>query len=290
MTAVRAGAAIDVAAVGKRYGQRRGSANVALRDVNLSVQSGEFVSLVGASGCGKTSLIRMIGGLAPYSTGSITIDGDPVRGVPKRLGFVFQDAALMPWRSVRENVAMGLNEISKSLSKSDARSRVHEQLELVGLTKFADYYPRQLSGGMKQRAGLARALVSAPSLLLMDEPFGALDAFTRLRLQEELALIVSESNTTTVFVTHDVDEAVFLSDRIAVMSASPGTVKEVVTVDLPRPRLRRQGLLDNRRAAELRDHVLRLVMEDQDHQHGSGDQDPDSVGSNGVRADEVPTA
>jgi NitT/TauT family transport system ATP-binding protein len=210
----------------------------------------------------------MIGGLAPYNAGSITIDGQQVRGVPKRLGFVFQDAALMPWRSVRANVAMGLNEVAKSLTKSERLSRVDEQLELVGLAKYADYYPRQLSGGMKQRAGLARALVSGPGLLLMDEPFGALDAFTRLRLQEELALIVSKASTTTVFVTHDVDEAVFLSDRIAVMSASPGTIKEVVTVDLERPRLRRQGLLDNRRAAELRDHVLRLVMQDQDLKQG----------------------
>jgi ABC-type nitrate/sulfonate/bicarbonate transport system ATPase subunit len=263
MAAIQSGAAIDVVAVDKRYGQRRGTANVALRNVNLQVRSGEFVSLVGASGCGKTSLIRMIGGLAPYSAGSIKIDGKPVRGVPERLGFVFQDAALMPWRSVRDNVTMGLNEIANTLSKKESRARVDEQLELVGLTKYGDYYPRQLSGGMKQRVGLARALVSGPNLLLMDEPFGALDAFTRLRLQEELAQIVSRTNTTTVFVTHDVDEAVFLSDRIAVMSASPGTVKEIVPVDLPRPRLGRQGLLDNRRAAELRDHVLRLVMQDQ---------------------------
>jgi NitT/TauT family transport system ATP-binding protein len=264
MTTTQSGAAIDVVAVGKRYAQRRGTANVALRNVNLSVKSGEFVSLVGASGCGKTSLIRMIGGLAPYSGGSITIDNNPVRGVPKRLGFVFQDAALMPWLSVRDNVTMGLNEIAGTLSKKDSRARVDEQLELVGLTKHGHFFPRQLSGGMKQRVGLARALVSGPTLLLMDEPFGALDAFTRLRLQEELALIVSKANTTTLFVTHDVDEAVFLSDRIAVMSASPGTIKEIVTVDLPRPRLGRQGLLDNHRAAELRDHVLRLVMEDQD--------------------------
>jgi NitT/TauT family transport system ATP-binding protein len=268
MTATQPGAAIDIVAVGKLYAQRRGTANVALRNVNLRVQSGEFVSLVGASGCGKTSLIRMVGGLAPYNAGSISIDGNPVRGVPKRLGFVFQDAALMPWKTVRDNVTMGLNEIAKTLSKQESRAKVAEQLELVGLSKYADYYPRQLSGGMKQRAGLARALVSGPSLLLMDEPFGALDAFTRLRLQEELALIVSKANTTTLFVTHDVDEAVFLSDRIAVMSASPGTVKEIVSVDLPRPRLRRQGLLDNRRAAELRDHVLRLVMEDQDGKLG----------------------
>ena len=268
MTATQSGAAIDIVAVHKRYANRRHTANVALRDVTMNVKSGEFVSLVGASGCGKTSLIRMVGGLSPYSAGSIEIDGDPVRGVPKHLGFVFQDAALMPWRSVRENVRMGLNEVAKTLSKSDTRARVDEQLELVGLTKYADYYPRQLSGGMKQRVGLARALVSGPSLLLMDEPFGALDAFTRLHLQEELAVIVSRTNTTTMFVTHDVDEAVFLSDRIAVMSASPGTIKEMVTVDLPRPRLGRQGLLDNHRAAELRDHVLRLVMEDQDAKHG----------------------
>lgn len=264
MTATQSGAAIEIVAVHKRYARRRGTANVALRDVNLNVNSGEFVSLVGASGCGKTSLIRMVGGLAPYSAGSISIDGNLVRGVPKRLGFVFQDAALMPWLSVRENVAMGLNEVSKSLSKTDSRAQVQEQLALVGLTQYGDYLPRQLSGGMKQRVGLARALVSRPNLLLMDEPFGALDAFTRLRLQEELAAIVSRANTTTMFVTHDVDEAVFLSDRIAVMSASPGTIKEIVTVDLPRPRLGRQGLLDNQRAAELRDHVLRLVMEDQD--------------------------
>jgi NitT/TauT family transport system ATP-binding protein len=190
------------------------------------------------------------------------VAGEVVHGVPKRLGFVFQDAALMPWRTVRENVAMGLNETGAKLGRKAVRDRVDAHLELVGLADYATYYPGQMSGGMRQRAGLARALVSEPDLLLMDEPFGALDAFTRLRLQEELAGIVSRARTTTVFVTHDVDEAVFLSDRIIVMSAAPGTVKEVVPVDLPRPRLQRQRLLDNRRAAELRDHVLRLVIEE----------------------------
>jgi ABC-type nitrate/sulfonate/bicarbonate transport system ATPase subunit len=262
------GAAIEITAVSKRYQQRSGSANVTLRDVNLTVAAGEFVSLVGASGCGKTTLIRMIAGLAPYSSGRIMVAGEVVRGVPKRLGFVFQDAALMPWRTVRENVAMGLNETGARLTKKDVRARVDAQLELVGLAESAGYYPRQLSGGMRQRAGLARALVSEPDLLLMDEPFGALDAFTRLRLQEELAGIVVRSATTTVFVTHDVDEAVFLSDRIVVMSTAPGTVREIVPVDLPKPRLRRQRLLDNRRAAELRDHVLRLVI---DERHGAAD-------------------
>ncbi|QRP48663.1 ABC transporter ATP-binding protein [Amycolatopsis sp. FDAARGOS 1241] len=262
MTHATTGATVVVSRVGKRYSRRRGSANVTLRNVNLQIASGEFVSLVGASGCGKTTLIRMIAGLAPYSSGSITVDGAVVRGVPKRLGFVFQDAALMPWRTLRDNVVMGLNETGADLDRRTVQAKVAEKLALVGLTEYAGYYPRQLSGGMKQRAGLARALVSEPDLLLMDEPFGALDAFTRLRLQEELAAIVAGSNTTTVFVTHDVDEAVFLSDRIVVLTPSPGTVKEIVSVDLPKPRLRRQGLLDNRRAAELRDHVLRLVIED----------------------------
>ncbi|MCU1615209.1 MAG: putative transporter ATP-binding protein [Frankiales bacterium] len=259
----RQGATVDIVGVSKSFNQRSDSARVVLRDVNLTVRSGEFVSIVGASGCGKTTLIRMVAGLAPYSSGMIRVGDTIVKGVPKRLGFVFQDAALMPWRTVRANVAMGLNETGALLSKADARTKVEEAMGLVGLSAFADYYPGQLSGGMKQRAGLARALVSEPDLMLMDEPFGALDAFTRLRLQEELAAIVARTTTTTMFVTHDVDEAVFLSDRIVVMSTSPGTVKDIIEVDLPRPRLRREGLLDNRRAAELRDQVLGLVIEDQ---------------------------
>jgi NitT/TauT family transport system ATP-binding protein len=262
MNASTGGATIELIGVSKRYSLRRTSANVVLRDVNLTVRAGEFLSVVGASGCGKTTLIRMIAGLAPYSSGQIQVNGQLVTGVPKRLGFVFQDAALMPWRTVRANVAMGLNEI-KELDRHSARERVDTQLELVGLTAYADYYPAQLSGGMRQRAGLARALVSEPDLLLMDEPFGALDAFTRLRLQEELALLVSRTSMTTVFVTHDVDEAVFLSDRIVVMATAPGTIREIVDVDLPRPRLGRQGLLENPRATALRDHVLSLVIKDQ---------------------------
>jgi NitT/TauT family transport system ATP-binding protein len=205
----------------------------------------------------------MIGGLAPYNPGVIKVAGKVVKGVPKRLGFVFQDAALMPWRTVRANVATGLNETGKGLDRQTIKAKVEDAIRLVGLDRFADYYPAQLSGGMKQRAGLARALVGEPDLLLMDEPFGALDAFTRLRLQEELAAIVTRTSATTVFVTHDVDEAVFLSDRIVVMSTAPGTVREVVTVDLERPRLRRQGMLENQRAAHLRDHVLGLVIADQ---------------------------
>jgi NitT/TauT family transport system ATP-binding protein len=262
-TVSRRGATVDIVGVSKRYNQRSNSAHVVLRDVNLHVRSGEFVSVVGASGCGKTTLIRMIAGLAPYNGGTIRVGDTVVKGVPKRLGFVFQDAALMPWRTVRANVAMGLNETGTQLRKADARTKVEEAMALVGLSAFADYYPGQLSGGMRQRAGLARALVSEPDLMLMDEPFGALDAFTRLRLQEELAAIVARTTTTTIFVTHDVDEAVFLSDRIVVMRTAPGSVKEIVDVDLPRPRLRREGLLDNRRAAELRDRVLGMVIEDQ---------------------------
>jgi NitT/TauT family transport system ATP-binding protein len=263
MSAAR-GAAIELTGVGKRYGPNSAKSSIAVRDVTFGVESGEFISLVGASGCGKTTLIRLIGGLVKCSRGSITVGGNVVKGVPPRLGFVFQDAALMPWRSARENVEMGLNEVRRTLTKAERKSKVNEVLDLVGLGAFADYYPRQMSGGMQQRTGLARALVSSPDLLLMDEPFGALDAFTRVRLQEELAGIVARTMTTTVFVTHDVDEAVFLSDRIVVMSTSPGRVKEILSVDLPRPRLRRQDLLDNPRATELRDHVLRLVLEDRE--------------------------
>jgi ABC-type nitrate/sulfonate/bicarbonate transport system ATPase subunit len=246
--------------VGKRYAQRRNSAHVVLQDITLTIESGEFVSLVGASGCGKTTLLRMISGLAPYYPGSISIDGQVVRGVPKRVGFVFQDAALLPWKTVSGNVAVGLNEVRGSYTRQEIAGIVEEKLALVGLSEHAHKYPRQLSGGQQQRAGLARALVGEPELLLMDEPFGALDAFTRLRLQEELADIVERLRTTTVFVTHDVEEAVFLSDRVVAMGANPGTVRDVVDVDLPRPRTSREAVLNSARGIELRENILQLVM------------------------------
>ena len=265
MTA-RGGARIEIAGVGKRYAQRRNSAHVILQDITLTVESGEFVSLVGASGCGKTTLLRMISGLAPYYPGTISIDGQVVRGVPKRVGFVFQDAALLPWKTISGNVAVGLNEVRSNYTRQEIAVVVEEKLELVGLSEHAHKYPRQLSGGQQQRAGLARALVGEPELLLMDEPFGALDAFTRLRLQEELADIVERLRTTTVFVTHDVEEAVFLSDRVVAMGANPGTVRDVVDVDLPRPRTSREAVLTSARGIELREKILQLVMGTQHNQ------------------------
>jgi NitT/TauT family transport system ATP-binding protein len=253
-------AVIKIDGVGKQFQQRRGSANVVLEDVNLEVRRGEFVSLVGASGCGKTTLLRMIAGLAQYYPGTIQVNGEVVRRVPPRVGFVFQDSALLPWKTVRENVAMGLNETWKSLSRAERKAKVDAQLELVGLSGYGEYLPRALSGGMRQRGGLARALVGEPDVLLMDEPFGAVDALTRMRLQEELAEIVARTSATVVFVTHDVDEAVFLADRVAVMSIRPGRIKQIVDVDIPRPRDRRLETESGRRATELRQLVLELVL------------------------------
>jgi NitT/TauT family transport system ATP-binding protein len=276
-------AMIEVRGVGKHYAQRSGTRSVVLENVNLQVENGEFVSLVGASGCGKTTLLRMISGLAPYDPGTVHVNGKLVKSVPPRVGFVFQDPALLPWRTIEQNVAVGLNEYRREISKQEARRRVQEQLELVGLADHGSYLPRQISGGMQQRgggggggvggdgprkmwgdmqqrAGLARALVGQPDVLLMDEPFGALDAFTRTRLQEELAVITRHTSATTVFVTHDVDEAVFLSDRVAVMSINPGSIREIVEIDLPRPRVDRRELFSNPAVAETRDHVLELVI------------------------------
>jgi ABC-type nitrate/sulfonate/bicarbonate transport system ATPase subunit len=254
--------AIVISGVGKEYAHRgkKSSNTVVLQDVNLEVRAGEFVSLVGTSGCGKTTLLRMIGGLTPYDPGEIRVHDALVRGIPSRIGFVFQDSALMPWQTVWENVRVGLNEGRREFSRSEIKSKVDATLELVGLNAYANYLPRHISGGMQQRAGLARALVGQPDILLMDEPFGALDAFTRMRLQEELASIVARTSATTVFVTHDVDEAVFLSDRVAVMSANPGTITALVDIDIPRPRLQRTELLGNYRVSQLRDHVLSLVL------------------------------
>jgi NitT/TauT family transport system ATP-binding protein len=246
---------IEIKGVGKQFQQRRGSPNVVLEDVNLTVRRGEFVALVGQSGCGKTTLLRMIAGLAPYERGELKVAGRLVTSVPPRIGFVFQNAALLPWKTVHQNVMLGLNETRRSLSKEAKNAKVMHQLELTGLAKFADYLPRQLSGGMQQRCGLARALVGEPDVLLMDEPFGAVDALTRIRLQEELSAIVDRTEATVVFVTHDVEEAVFLSDRVAVMTMGPGKIKEIVDIDLPQPRDRKSEAL-----APLSSQVLQLVL------------------------------
>lgn len=206
----------------------------ALQDVSLDVQAGEFVSLVGESGCGKTTLLRLIAGLLAPTEGTVEVCGRPVDGPPTEVGLVFQRPVLLPWRRVRDNVLLPLQLAGKA--DAAARSEVMRLLEMVGLGGFATRFPRQLSGGMQQRASIARTLLTHPSVLLMDEPFGALDAITRERLNLDLLDIWAAERSTCIFVTHDIDEAVLLSDRVVLMSPRPGRVRREFTVDLPRPR------------------------------------------------------
>ncbi len=207
---------------------------VALFNVSLTVRKNEFVSLLGPSGCGKTTLIRIIAGLLPPDRGEVWVDGRRVSAPGRDRCMVFQQFGLLPWRTVLGNVEFGL-EID-GVPKDERRSIAARYLELVGLKGFEHYYPHQISGGMQQRVGIARALSKRPEILLMDEPFGAVDAQTREQLQEELLKIWAQTQTTVVFVTHSIDEAIYLSDRVVVMQARPGRVKEEVAIDLPRPR------------------------------------------------------
>ena len=219
---------------------------------NLTVGDGEFVAIVGPSGCGKSTLLRMISGLAQPSAGRITIDNLEVIGPNPKHNLVFQDHALYPWRTVFDNVALGL-EIQKR-SAAAIRARVESLLALVGLEQFAGYYPHQLSGGMRQRAALIRVLAVDPDVLLLDEPFGALDAMTRLVLQAELLRLWEHSGKTVVLVTHDVEEALFLADRVVVMSALPGHIREVIEVPGRQPRDRGSAAL-----AQLKRHILGIL-------------------------------
>jgi NitT/TauT family transport system ATP-binding protein len=214
--------------------ETRGRRVEALRDVNLTIREGEFISFVGPSGCGKTTLLRIIDGLTAQSSGRVVFDGIELTGVSLEMGFVFQDINLLPWRTVRGNVEIGLE--ARGVPAAERRRRALEVLAMVGLEEIAEQPPYTLSGGMQQRVGVARALAIAPRVLLMDEPFGHLDNFTRETLQIEIAKLWSRLGTTVVFVTHDVDEAIFLSDRIVLFRSRPGHVTEVVDVDLPRPR------------------------------------------------------
>nr|WP_295254957.1 ABC transporter ATP-binding protein [uncultured Blautia sp.] len=204
---------------------------VALKDVNLEVKESEFVMIVGPSGCGKTSLINIIGGLDEASAGEVLLDGKAVSGPGADRGMVFQGYSLFPWLTVQKNVEFGLK--MKKVSPAERAEHAREYIRLVGLEGFEDALPRQLSGGMKQRVAIARTLANEPEVLLMDEPFGALDAQTRVVMQELLANISRRTGTTILFITHDIDEAVLLGDRIYVMSRRPGTIREAITVDIP---------------------------------------------------------
>ncbi|MBP2656080.1 MAG: ssuB 4 [Firmicutes bacterium] len=204
-----------------------------VKDVNLTVKPGEFVSIIGPSGCGKSTLLRLVVGLERNFTGEIRLGEELITGPGVNRGMVFQEARLFPWLTVEENVAFGLG---NSESKAERSQVVNEHLELVGLSNFAAAYPSQLSGGMQQRVSIARALVNRPQVLLLDEPFGALDAITRIHMQQEIIRIWQAEKTTILLVTHDIDEAIFLGDRVVVMSKRPATIKTIISVDLPRPR------------------------------------------------------
>jgi len=225
---------IAVSGLEKMYLTRSGSRVLALADVTLDVAEGEFVTIVGPSGCGKTTLLRILGGLLPASSGNVELLGRRVTGPSRSVGMVFQDPVLLPWRTVLENVMLPV--VVLRLDRTAYQRRALDLLSLVGLAGFEDRYPHELSGGMRQRVSLARALVHDPVLLLMDEPFGALDAMTREAMNLELQRIWRESRKTVAFITHSIPEAAFLGDRVVVMSPRPGRIVDVVTVDLDRPR------------------------------------------------------
>ena len=231
---------------------RRFNGVIAISDLNLELKDGEFVCLLGPSGCGKTTLLRLVAGLDAPTEGELFLDGKKIEGVNKECGFVFQEYVLFPWRTVKGNIEFGPE--VRMVGKEEREKIAQHYIDLVGLRGFEDHYPHELSGGMKQRVGIARAYANDPKLLLMDEPFGALDAQTRNLMQTELLRIWETEHISALFVTHSVDEAVYLSDRVVVMSARPGTVKEIFRNDLPRPRVR-----TSQEANALRDAILRSL-------------------------------
>ncbi|HNH89259.1 MAG TPA: ABC transporter ATP-binding protein, partial [Thiobacillaceae bacterium] len=224
---------LEVRGLGKRYRSAQGEVD-ALRDISFSVRRREFICVIGPSGCGKSTLARILAGLDSHTAGEALLDGKPITGPGQDRGMVFQGYSLFPWLTVKKNVMFGPE--TNGRGKVDAERDALLWLELVGLEKFADAYPHQLSGGMRQRVAIARALVNQPRILLMDEPFGALDAQTRSKMQSHLIDIWRNVDVTVLFITHDLDEAIYLADRILVLKAHPGEVQEIIEVPVPRPR------------------------------------------------------
>jgi NitT/TauT family transport system ATP-binding protein len=235
---------IAIERLSKSFETARRTSHLALADISLEVAEGEFVSILGPSGCGKSTLLYIVGGFVQPTQGTVAVDGKPVTGPGPDRGPVFQEFALFPWKTVLGNVMYG--PLERGMARSRAEEKARALIALVHLTGYENFYPKELSGGMKQRVAIARTLAYGPSILLMDEPFGALDAHTRTGMQKELLEIWERDRKTVLFVTHSVEEAVFLSDRVVVLTRSPGRIKETVRIDLPRPRRRAELLVDRR--------------------------------------------
>jgi NitT/TauT family transport system ATP-binding protein len=234
--------AIEFRDVSLRFISADGNATVALRNFSMAVARGEFVAIVGPTGCGKSTTLNMVTGLLKPTVGSVQVMGQPVTGIDPRIGFVFQADAVFPWRSVEDNVAAG--PLFRGQPKKEAMALAQEWIHRVGLGKFGKHYPHQLSGGMRKRVALAQTFINKPEILLMDEPFSALDMQTRTLMQDELLKLWSGTGGSVVFVTHDLEEAIALADRVFVLSARPGTLKRVYEIDLPRPRVTSQVRYD----------------------------------------------
>lgn len=226
--------AIELRDVTKRFPTPTGKAYTAIRDINLTVAPGEFVAVVGPTGCGKSTTLSLISGLERSSEGSVQVMGKPVQGIDSRIGYVFQTDAVFPWKSVLSNVATG--PLFRGQRKAEALERAHDWIARVGLSGFENHYPHQLSGGMRKRVALAQTFINEPQILLMDEPFSALDVQTRTMMEDELLQMWSSISASVIFVTHDLEEAISLADRVCVLTAGPATVKGIYTIDLPRPR------------------------------------------------------
>jgi len=248
---------VDMRGVTQRYRTGRRGDLLALDRVDLQARHGEFVSIVGPSGCGKSTLLYIVAGLLEASEGEVLVDGKKIDGPDPDRGLVLQNSSIFPWRTVEENVAFGPQMAGVAAGKRRALTKHY--LEMVGLEKFATFYPRELSGGMKQRIAIAQMLACGPSVFLMDEPFGALDSLSREVLQDQLLQLWERDRKTVLFVTHSIDEAVLLSDRVVVMSPLPGRVKEIVPIDLPRPR---EDARASQAFGQLRNHIWAAIRQE----------------------------
>ena len=249
---------VQIKAVEKIYEGRNGK-TIALNGVNLDIHDNEFICVVGPSGCGKSTLLNIIAGLHEATSGEVLVDGVKVEGTGVDRGVVFQQYALFPWLTVKKNVMFGLK-LRKDLTDEQREEIAMKYIKIVGLEKFVDAYPKELSGGMKQRVAIARAYAVNPSLLLMDEPFGALDAQTRTQLQTELLKTWEEEKKTCFFITHDVEEAILLATKVIVMSARPGRIKEIIDIDIPYPRGQESKMLP--RFTELKNYIWNMVYKE----------------------------